>query len=126
VSHNEGIAFAQFRDEVAAEFFIEDYELMKKETRDNEELQELGAELWELKIAPPSNDIIWKNVSNNRRLIKTLLRYLSWSLLIIISVVMITPLTILDNLNPILELLQTYLGEYNYVGTYVQFFLTPL
>jgi hypothetical protein len=99
---------------------------MKKETRDNEQLQSLGAESWELKIAPPSNDIIWKNVSNNRRWIKTLLRYLSWSLLIIISVVMITPLTILDNLNPILELLQTYLGEYNFVGTYIQFFLTPL
>lgn len=126
MTQNEGIAFVQFKDDVCAEFFIEDFELIKKEIPVNKNLQDLGAANWELRIAPPSNDIIWRYVSNRGKFTKTFLRFCSWSLLIIISVVLITPLTIIDNLNPIVELLQTYLGDYTYVKSYIQYFVTPL
>jgi len=79
-----------------------------------------------MKIAPPSNDIIWRRFSNRDRNRKTFIRLLLWVILIFVSVILITPLTLLDNINPIIELMEQYLGGIVYVKSYFQLFLTPL
>lgn len=88
-------------------------------------MHDLQVDRWTLRLAPPANDIIWGNFSNRDRLKKFLTRLCLWLLLIIISVVLITPLTLLENLNPLIELAETYLGKLTYVKTYFQLFLTP-
>lgn len=57
---------------------------------------------------------------------KTLYRFFTWFFLIIISVILITPLTLLDNLDPLINFINGYLEDYNMISTYFQYFLTPL
>lgn len=85
----------------------------------------LKPEDWVFGKCPPASDIVWDNFSYSDRHVKTLLRTLTWMILIIISIVLITPLTILDNLNPLLTIVDSYLGEYQIVSSYFQFFVTP-
>jgi hypothetical protein len=125
IEKNEGLAFAQFHTSEEAEYFIEDFEYFKKLTGIDKRMQVIWVDSWELKIAPPSNDIIWEYFSNRHTKRKTLIRAILWTLLIMISIVLVTPLTILDNLNPIIQLIETYLGGMVYVKTYFQLFLTP-
>jgi len=90
------------------------------------DIQQLFPDEWSLVKAPPSNDIIWDHMSYTDRHFKTFIRLITWVLLLVISIVLITPLTIIDHQNPILELIGHYVGDVFLVKSYVQYFLTPI
>lgn len=122
---NEGVAFVHFIDADAAEYFIDDFDLFKKQEKVKKELHELEVNKWIIKKAPPANDIVWQHFSNRGYYQKLAIRMFLWLLLIMVSIVFITPLTIIENLNPLVEILEYYLEDFVFVRTYFQFFLTP-
>lgn len=89
-------------------------------------MQKLKVDRWYLRIAPPSNDIIWKNISNRFKKWKFFKRLFTWAILIAISIVLITPLTFLENLNPIIDVIEDYVDDSGLVRTYYQYFMTPV
>ena len=50
----------------------------------------------------------------------------TWAILIAISIVLITPLTFLENLNPIIDVIEDYVDDSGLVRTYYQYFMTPV
>lgn len=42
------------------------------------------------------------------------------------SIVLITPLTLIDNLNPVIQIIEAYVSDFEFVKIYAQYFLTPL
>jgi len=143
ISHNEGIAFVQFSTAKAANDFINNFSSLKRKYRyiqkyekdqfsdiDYDALKTLPEDFdvcqWEIRIAPPSNDIIWENLSNRNKGIKTLYRFFTWSFLIIISVLLTLPLTFLDKLEPLINFINRYLENDYTTQENFQLYLTPL
>lgn len=87
---------------------------------------EMKVNRWDVKIAPPSNDIIWKNISNRGWFLRFIKRIFILATLVLISVILITPLTILENINPLIEIIEHYIGTRGLIKTYTQYFMTPL
>ena len=100
--------------------------LWNREARINTLYSEMRVNRWDAKIAPPSNDIIWKNMSNRGYISRFIKRVFILVVLLLISIILITPLTIIENINPLIEIIEHYIGTQGLIKTYTQYFMTPL
>lgn len=80
---------------------------------------------WKLKKAPASSDIIWVNMQRDEFFSSVR----SWFLIIIlfiVCVIFLTPMTLVDQLTPLIEALTKELGQSNLFSIALQNFCTPL
>lgn len=89
------------------------------------ELADTGANHLKIHSAPSQSDIIWENVYNNE--IFTIIKsYVLIVLLFVICVIFITPVSILDNLQPILNSIFKTIGENSMIVKTAQTFISPI
>lgn len=75
--------------------------------------------------APSQSDIIWENVYNNE-IVTIIKSYILIVLLFVICVLLITPVSILDNLQPILTAIFRTIGENSVIVKTAQTFISPI
>lgn len=64
--------------------------------------QELNVLQWRVKQAPASTDIIWENMQQDN-FIRKLKSWLLFFALLVICILFLTPMTLVDNLSPIIN-----------------------
>lgn len=86
----------------------------------------LFSEEWHLEQAPPANDIVWDNFTNANRWLKTFIRGSSWIILLLVSIILLTPLKMLDELDIILKTLAEFIESFEYQRSDYEYLILPL
>ena len=101
------------------------YKKLVRETLTEKEIAQTKALEWVVKMAPSYSDIMWENIYKNDSV-----RYIkSWILSIILfftCVILITPVSLLDNLSPIISSVTDKLGSQSYLAQMIQANLSTL
>ena len=124
---NGGFGFVTFQSNLQVKRCLnaKDFQKLVVDRVGPEDRMRAGVNRWKIKQAPAYSDIIWENMYRD----DTLTSIKSWLLMIllfIVCVVLITPISLLDNLAPIIKALTKSLGEDNFFAVILQTYLAPL
>jgi len=80
---------------------------------------------WKVSRAPASSDIIWENMQNDE-FYSEVKSWLLLFILFLVCVVFVTPLTLVDELQPIINFINDSVGKDSFLANGITAFITPL
>ena len=127
VRTNGGFGFVSFISNLQVKkcLYKNEYKALVCAGLSQEERVETQALQWRIRQAPSQSDIIWENMYKDDGVSEVK----SWFLVLLLfvgCVVLITPVSVVDNLKPLIDALSKKLGDKNFLVIVLSTYLSPL